>query len=233
MMKAPPRKRRWIALLVSVAVLCAALWVCVFSRGWFASRLFSLPYDLPETVIVCDAATSKPISGALVRAEWWCHDNPIPDAPGSFFVSSEAVTDEHGRAAPTVPNERGGWFGCSLAVTISKPGYVPAGILVDKTNYPLPESEKSWPFRTTTVISRFPETVEVFLEPALPVYLSALSDDDPLVRTIAAEELGALPVSKTNREEVIRALTDALDDPDAQVRRAAGWAIEEMGYADR
>jgi len=220
-------------IAASGLVLCVVLWMLVFSRGGCASHLFSLPYDLPEAVIVRDAATSRPISGALVLAEWWCHDNPLPDAPGSFFVYSEALTDEDGRAFPTVPDERGGWFGCSLAVTISKPGYVPAGILVDPTNRPLPESEAAWPFRATTVIPRFPGTLEVSLEPALPVYLSALTDDDPLVRTIAAEELGRLPAPNGERELIIRALTDALDDPDAQVRRAAAWAIEEIERVEK
>ena len=226
--------KRWTFIVaVSGAILCAVLWTCVFSRGRVAALLFPLPYGLPETIIVYDSETSRPLSGAIIRAEWWCHDNPLPDGPGSFFVSSEVITDENGRAFPTVPDERGGWFGCSMAVTISKSRYIPAGILVDPANRPLPESEAAWPFRVTTVTPRFPETLEVSLEPALPVYLSALTDDDPLVRTIAAEELGRLPTLKGEREEVIRALTEALDDPNERVRKAAAGAIEYIEDADR
>jgi hypothetical protein len=233
MMETSPRRKGWTCIAAAAVILCVALWMLVFSRGRISAHLFSLPYSLPGEVIVTDADTSEPLSGALVLAEWWCHDNPLPDAPGSFFVTSETVTDENGRATPAVPDERGGWFGCSLAVTISKPGYVPAGILVDPSNYPLPESEASWPFRMTTVVPGFTETLAVSLIPALPVYLSALTDDDPLVRSVAAEELGKLPVEEEERDEVIRALTDALDDPDAEVRRYAAWAIEEMGHGDR
>jgi len=224
--------KRWVPMLILVAVLCVLLWVLVLSRGRAAAILFSLPHGLPETVIVHDAETGKPLPGALVRAEWWCHDNPLPDAPGSFFVTSETVTDEDGRAAPTLPDDRGGWFGCSLAVTISKPGYVPAGVLVDPSNFPLPESEASWPFRATTVVPRVPETLEVSLAPALPVYLAALFNDDPLVRTVAAEELSGLPVTGAERGTVIRALTDALDDPDEQVREAAARALKVMDRID-
>jgi len=232
-MKTSPRGKRWACAAAVIAILCVVLWMLVFSRGRFAAFLFSLPYDLPQEIIVSDADTSEPLSGAMVQSEWWCHDNPLPDTPGSFFVTSQNITDENGLVYPAVPDERGGWFGCSLAVTISKPGYVPAGFLVDPSNYPLPESEAAWPFRVTTVVVEFPETLEVSLEPALPIYLKALTHDDPLFRTVAAEELGKLPMEGEEREEVIRALTDALDDPDDQVRRAARWAMEEVGYGER
>lgn len=229
------RKRR-ACIIVSVlgGILCVLLWACVFSGGRFATLIFPLPYGLPEEIIVYDADILESISGAAIHAEWWCHDNPLPDGSGSFTVISEAITDKNGRAILPVPNKRGGWFGCSMAVTISKLGYVPAGVLVDPTGYPLPESVEAWPFRTTTMILEFPETLTVYLKPALPVYLSALTSEDALIRATAAEELGALePVLTTERDEVIIALTDALDDPDAQVRRAATWAIEEIGHSDR
>ncbi|MBN1883536.1 MAG: HEAT repeat domain-containing protein [Deltaproteobacteria bacterium] len=213
-------------LLTAAVVLCGALWVCLLSRGRTAALFFPLPYGVPGEIIVIDSATSGPIPDAVVRAEWWCHDNPLPDGPGSFTVMSEATTDAEGRAGLTVPKRRGGWFGCSLAVTISKPGYIPAGILVDPVNIPLPESVATWPFRTTVSIAEFPETLTVYLESALPVYLSALVDDDAFIRAVAAEELGALePVLVTERDEVVLALTNALDDSDAQVRRNAAQAL--------
>lgn len=218
--------KRWVWILVSGAVLCALLWACVFSKGRVAAYFFPLPHDVPETIIVLDADTAEPITGAQVRAEWWCHDNPLPDGPGSFTVMSEAATNEEGRAGLSVPHKRGGWFGCSTYVEVSMPGYVPLGIIVEPADRPLPESVATWPFRTTVTMSEFPDTVLASLKPALPVYLTALVDDDAFIRAVAAEELGALePVLTEKRDELIVALTDALDDPDVSVRKNAARSL--------
>jgi hypothetical protein len=120
-----------------------------------------------------------------------------------------------------------------MSVTISKPGYVPVRILVCPTPDVLSDQSADWPFMTTTPFPNLPDELIIALEPALPVYLSALTDDDALIRATAARELGRLPVKGAKRDEVITALTNVLDDQNPQVRESAASAIEKLESAEK
>jgi HEAT repeat protein len=66
---------------------------------------------------------------------------------------------------------------------------------------------------------------------ARPELLSALSDPDPARRAAAATVLGAAAARAGARRdpETLRALLDALDDPDATVCRRAAAALGDLG----
>ncbi|MBN1883537.1 MAG: HEAT repeat domain-containing protein [Deltaproteobacteria bacterium] len=226
-MAAPLTEERRRIILIWVAV-CILIGVLVSFRGRFAPIFPSLKYGPSKDIGVYDADTSQPISGAEVRAEWRCGDYPLSNRSGSPNITLGTITDEGGRATLTIPRDLDESFECPMSVTISKSGYVPERILVCPTPGSFPDQGGDWPFRTTTLVAELPKDLTVVLSPAPPIYLSALSDNDPLIRTIAAEELGKLPVLEEEREEVIRALTNALDDQNPQVRESAARAIENL-----
>jgi hypothetical protein len=223
-------QRVFIPLL---AVMCILVGMVAFSQGRLATFFPFLERDLTLKISVCNADTSKPISDAQVRAEWWCGGYPQSDRSGSPNITLGIITDENGRADLNIPHGLKKSLACPLTVTISKPGYIPERIVVSPTTDPLPDPGEDRPFMITTPMPKLPGKLDVSLIPALPVYLAALTDNAPLIRTTAAVELGCLPALNGEREEVIRALTNALDDQNPQVRRAASWAMEEIERTDR
>ncbi|MFC1834903.1 ankyrin repeat domain-containing protein [Thermodesulfobacteriota bacterium] len=152
----------------------------------------TLPFPGPYEGRVTDAKTGRPIVGAKVEAEWWCHDNPLPDGPGSFFVRSSTVTDEQGRFRLAKETRRGGWFGSSFALKITADGYIPATLIGDPSGYPLPASTKAYPFVRTSTHRRFPAELDVKLAPAVTVWLKALGSGIPLHQRVAREKLTKL-----------------------------------------
>jgi HEAT repeat protein len=62
----------------------------------------------------------------------------------------------------------------------------------------------------------------------LPRYLADLRDPDSRTRALAAERLG-----RVGDEAAVAALLDALEDPDAAVRAAAVWALDEINPSRR
>jgi len=218
-------QRVFIPLLV---VMCILVGMVVFSRGRLATFFPLLERDLTEKFRVYDTDTSKPISDAQIKAEWWCSDYPRSDGSGSANITFVTFTDGRGRADLNIPHGLKKSLDCPMSVTISKSGYIPERIVVSPTPDPLLDPGEGRPFMTTTPMPKLPGKLEVFLEPALPIYLSALADDDALIRTTAARELGKLPLEGDERDEVIRALTKILGDQNPQVRESAARTIEEI-----
>ena len=151
-----------------------------------------LPFPGPYQGKVTDADSGKPIIGARVEAEWWCHDNPLPDGPGSFFVRSTTFTGERGGFHIEKETRRGGVFGSSFALKINAEGYIPAHILVIPSCEPLPPSTKAYPFIKTSAYKAPPNDLDVKLEPAAPAFLKALRSGEPLHRKVAREKLTEL-----------------------------------------
>jgi hypothetical protein len=148
-----------------------------------------LPFPGPYIGVVLDAKTDEPIEGALVRAEWWCHDNPLPDGPGSFFIRVETSTDAKGAFRIDKQRRRGGLFGSSFALKVEKPGYIPANIIALEHGNELPESTKEYPLIASQSVERFPDRLRVKLSPAVPVLLKAMESGIPLYQRTAREEL--------------------------------------------
>lgn len=73
---------------------------------------------------VIDNQSGRPIAGALVEAESWCHDNPLPDGPENFFVVSNTKKDKNGFFRIEKKTRRSGFFGCSFALKISAENYI-------------------------------------------------------------------------------------------------------------
>ncbi|MFH1112766.1 MAG: carboxypeptidase-like regulatory domain-containing protein [Pseudomonadota bacterium] len=149
----------------------------------------TLPFPGPYQGTVTDAQTGKPLPGAVVEAEWWCHDNPLPDGPGSFFVRSSTVTDDHGAFRTPRETRRGGLFGCSFVLKITAQGYIPVGMILVHSGETLPASTKAYPFIHTSAFTEFPQEVQVKLVPDVPVFLKALQSGVPLYRKVAREKL--------------------------------------------
>lgn len=149
----------------------------------------SLPFSGPYQGTVEDLKTGEPLKGVKVEAEWWCHDNPLPDGPGSFFVRSSTVTDERGAFQIKRETRRGGLFGCSFVLKITAEGYIPASLILDPSGEPLPPSTKAYPFVRTSAFTGFPSELHVKLTPALPVWLNAVRSRVPLHREVAREKL--------------------------------------------
>lgn len=152
----------------------------------------NLPFPGPFQGTVTDAETGKPISGAKVEAEWWCHDNPIPDSGGSFFVRSSTLTDEQGAFRIAKERRRGGFFGSSLVLKISATGYIPANVFAMPSGDSLPQSTTAYPFIQAIAYEHIPPTLHVKLRPAGPVLLQATKSGEPLHRKVAREKLTKL-----------------------------------------
>lgn len=152
----------------------------------------NLPYPGPYQGTVVDAETGEPIAGATVQGEWWCHDNPLPDGPGSFFVRSSTTTDEQGSFLLERETHRGGLFGASFALKITAEGYIPASLLGEPSGRPLPLSTQKYPFVQTVAYKEFPPVLKVTLSPAAAVYLEAMKSGIPLHQKVAREKLTKL-----------------------------------------
>jgi hypothetical protein len=151
-----------------------------------------LPFPGPHQGVVTDSDTGKPIMGATVEGEWWCHDNPLPDGPGSFFVRSSTVTDDHGKFRLEKETRRGGLFGASFVLKVSAEEYIPAAILADPSGVRLPASTRDYPFRQTSAVREFPGEIRIKLAPALPVLLDALRSGIPRHQREARDQLRKL-----------------------------------------
>ncbi|MDQ7782072.1 MAG: hypothetical protein RDU20_04285 [Desulfomonilaceae bacterium] len=149
----------------------------------------SLPFPGPYQGTVTDSESGKHLEGAKVEAEWWCHDNPLPDGPGSFFVRASTVTDAGGAFVVERETRRGGMFGCSFVLKIAADGYIPAALIQDPSGVPLPASTKDYPFVHTSAVKRLPPEVHVRLTPAVPILLKALKSPVPLHQEVARERL--------------------------------------------
>lgn len=151
-----------------------------------------LPFPGPYEGRVTDSETLEPISGARVDAEWWCHDNPLPDLPGSFSIRSSTFTDERGLFRLERETRRGGIFGSQFVLRISSEGYIPAHLVADASDIPLPPGTEAYPFIETSKYKEFPARLTVELTPAIPVLLKALKSGIPLHQRVAREKLTKL-----------------------------------------
>ncbi len=151
-----------------------------------------LPFPGPYGGYIVDSATGKPVAGAAVEAEWWCHDSPIPDGSGSYFIRVSTVCDGKGIFSIKKETRRGGYFGSSFALKIKAKGYIPATLIGEKSNIPLPPSTAAYPFIDTSQLKSFPPELIVKLKPAGPVYIELLKSEDTFFRRKAAEELQKL-----------------------------------------
>lgn len=149
----------------------------------------NLPYPGPYRGRVTDAQTGQPISGAKVEAEWWCHDNPLPDGPGSYFIRSWTVTNDRGAFRLEKETRRGGLFGSHFVLRISAEGYIPAHLIAEPSGTPLPAGTEEYPFTKTSAYKVFPAELKIKLTPAVPVFLKALRSGVPLQMKIAREKL--------------------------------------------
>ncbi len=174
------RKQIWRRIGISMTGALLVLGGCV------------LPFPGPHEGRVTDSQTGKPISGAKVEAEWWCHDNPLPDGPGSFFVRSSTVTDDQGLFRLEKETRRGGLFGASFALKISADAYIPAVLMGDRSGNPLPPSTAGYPFRETASYVEFPTNLHIQLAPAAPVLLKAMKSGKPMYQKTAREKLTKL-----------------------------------------
>jgi hypothetical protein len=91
----------------------------------------AVPLPGPFEGRVTDRQNGRPIAMAEVEAESWCHDNPLPDGPGSFHVRSNTKTNESGLFRLEKETRRGGLFGCSFALKINAEGYIPTNLLYE------------------------------------------------------------------------------------------------------
>jgi hypothetical protein len=152
----------------------------------------SVPVPGPFEGQVIDNQSGSPIAGAEVEAESWCHDNPLPDGPGSFHVRSNTKTNESGFFRLAKETRRGGLFGCSFALKIKAKGYIPANILYEPKGIPLPPETVAYPFINTSALKEFPAKLEIRLAPAIPVFLKALKSSNGTYQNMAREELTRL-----------------------------------------
>jgi hypothetical protein len=93
--------------------------------------LAQLPFQCPFEGYITDCVTGNPIPGGSVEASWWCHDNPLPDVTGSFFIQSSAVSDRKDFSRIEKETRRWGFFGTSFALTVKSEGYIPARLIFD------------------------------------------------------------------------------------------------------
>jgi len=87
---------------------------------------------------------------------------------------------------------RGGIFGSHLVLRISAEGYIPAHLLADASDIPLPAGTKAYPFIDTSKYKEFPARLNVELAPAIPVLLKAVKSGIPLHQRVAREKLTKL-----------------------------------------
>ncbi len=175
--------------------------VTIIFRIWMLSALVSfsstgcsrqLPFAGPYEGYIIDSATNKPISGAIVEAEWWCHDNPLPDGPGSYFIRASSVCDRNGHFRIKQETKQGGYFGNSFALKVKAKGYIPATFIGDTSDLPLPSSTTAYPFIDTIQYKSFPSTLHIKLKPAGQVFLKSIRSENPSYRRKAKEELQKL-----------------------------------------
>ncbi|MEW6265896.1 MAG: carboxypeptidase-like regulatory domain-containing protein [Thermodesulfobacteriota bacterium] len=178
--------RSWIKWIIVAAVLGLVLFVLVL--GFYSS----LPFPGPFEGIVLDATTGQSIPGANVTANWWCHNNPLPDGPGHFTLSLSAKTGQDGRFKIKKQTNRGGLFGSSFSLTATAKGYINSVWVVDPKGTPLPRSTVNYPLVDTSLHTSLPGTLLIKLKPAEPVLRQAIKSDDPLISKIAEEELRKL-----------------------------------------
>jgi len=153
---------------------------------------FSVPLPDPFEGRVTDNQNGRPVAGAEVEAESWCHDNPLPDGPGSFFVRSNTKTDKSGFFRLKKETRRGGLFGCSFALKINAENYIPTNLLYEPKGFPLPPETVAFPFINTSAFKEFPAKLEIQLAPAIPVFLKAIKSGNPMYQRTAREKLTKL-----------------------------------------
>ena len=179
--------------------LCSV--ITIFLKIWIISALvlFSLigcsrplPFTGPYEGYVIDSTTGKPIEGAIVEAEWWCHDSPLPDGPGSFFIRTSSICDTNGFFRIEQETRRGGYFGSNFALKFKAKGYIPATLIGDISNTPLPSSTISYPFIDTIKYESFPSALHIKIKPAGPVFLKLISSENVSYRKRAKEGLQKL-----------------------------------------
>lgn len=151
-----------------------------------------LPFAGPYEGYVLDSTTGKPIEVAIVEAEWWCHDSPFPDGPGSFFIRTSSACDPSGRFRIEQERRRGGYFGSNFALKFKAKGYIPATLIGDISNTPLPSSTISYPFIDTIKYKSFPSALHIKIKPAGPVFLKLISSENVSYRKSAKEGLEKL-----------------------------------------
>lgn len=152
----------------------------------------NLPLPGPFEGRITDIKTGHPIAGAQVEVENWCHDNPLPDGPGNFFVRASTIADESGFFRLEKETRRGGYFGCSFALKISAEGYIPATLVYEPKRVPLPPETMAYPFIHTSTFDTLPRKLEIQLTPALPVLLMAIKSGKPGYMRSAREMLTKL-----------------------------------------
>jgi hypothetical protein len=173
---------------VRVVIIVVFMAEMSFLQGCFAG----LPLPGPFEGRVIDKQSGDPIAGAHVEAESWCHDNPLPDGPGSFHVRSSTITDKSGLFRLEKETRRGGFFGCSFALKISADGYIPANLIYEPKGLPLPPETKAYSLVDTSTFEKPPTKWEVQLAPALPVLLAAIRSGNPSFQREAREQLTRL-----------------------------------------
>jgi hypothetical protein len=170
-------------------IILFAFSLCLTALIGVLGGCFPVPLPGPFEGCVTDSQSSKPIGGALVEAESWCHDNPLPDGPGNFFVISNTKTDKNGFFRIEKETRRGGLFGCSFALKISAENYIQTNLLYEPKEYALPPSTAAYPFINTSALKVFPAKLEIQLAPAIPVFLKAIKSGNPSYQETAREKL--------------------------------------------
>ena len=166
--------------------------ICMMAAIGVVGGCYSVPLPGPFEGRVTDNQSDRPISGAEVEAESWCHDNPLPDGPGSFFVRSNTKTDKNGFFRLEKETRRGGLFGCSFTLKINAERYVPTNLLYEPKGFPLPPETVAFPFINTYALKEFPAKLKIQLAPAIPVFLKAIKSGDPIYQRTAREKLTKL-----------------------------------------
>jgi hypothetical protein len=210
------------------AALVMILAAFMLSRTFVGRLVFPLPFAGPHVGSIVDCNTQKPISQAFVETTWWCHDNPLPDSPGQFTVTVTALTDQDGNFILPKPRRRGGFFASQFSIHIQADSFVKTVLIVDPKKRELPQSTKQWPFVKTTLEKALPAPLVLCLEPELPVLIQALSTDDELIRTTAAQKL---TIYGPLAADAVDALVPLLDEEDARTRQAAAMALGSIGKA--